>query len=200
VNDAPVAVNDSFTTNEDTALNVGAPGVLGNDTDIDSAMLTAALVTGPAHGTLTLNSDGSFNYAPVANYVGTDSFSYQASDGSLDSNVATVSLTIKPASPEPKFTIGNYTIVSSTRIDRTHFEYTMTAEIANIGLSAEGVKAVVTSTSPASVIVENTIIFGNVAAGQTLTSTDTFTFIQDRTVPFDPSAFVWSFVVDRLIP
>src|SRR5262249_44646356 len=57
--DAPVAANDSYTTNEDTPLNVTAPGVLGNDTDVDSIGLTATLVTGPTHGTLTLNADGS---------------------------------------------------------------------------------------------------------------------------------------------
>src|SRR5207245_2518026 len=62
VNDAPVAANDSFTTDEDTALTVAAPGVLGNDTDIDSPTLTAVLVSNPTHGTLTLNANGSFTY------------------------------------------------------------------------------------------------------------------------------------------
>src|SRR5438094_597516 len=94
VNDAPVAGDDSFTTAEDTALTVGAPGVLGNDTDVDSATLTAVLVAGPSHGTLTLNANGSFTYTPAANFNGSDNFTYQASDGSLSSNVATVSLTI----------------------------------------------------------------------------------------------------------
>ena len=44
VNDAPVAVDDAYTTNEDTALIVAAPGVLGNDTDVDGDTLTAVLV------------------------------------------------------------------------------------------------------------------------------------------------------------
>src|SRR2546426_8371085 len=59
---APVAANDSFATNEDTALTITAPGVLGNDTDIDSPALTAVVVTGPSHGALTLNANGSFTY------------------------------------------------------------------------------------------------------------------------------------------
>jgi hypothetical protein len=81
VNDAPVGANDSYTTNEDTALNVAAPGVLGNDTDVEASALTAAVVTGPAHGTLTLNASGSFSYTPASNYNGPDSFTYRASDG-----------------------------------------------------------------------------------------------------------------------
>ena len=81
VNDAPVAANDAYTTDEDTPLTRPAPGVLANDTDVDGATLTAVLVTGPAHGTLALNADGSFTYTPAANFNGSDSFTYQASDG-----------------------------------------------------------------------------------------------------------------------
>src|SRR5205807_291113 len=85
---------DSYTTAEDTPLTVSAPGVLGNDSDIDSPSLTAVLVSGPAHGTLMLSANGSFTYAPAANFNGADSFTYKANDGLLDSNTATVSLTV----------------------------------------------------------------------------------------------------------
>jgi RHS repeat-associated protein len=102
VNDPPVAGNDSFTTNEDTALVVSAPqGVLANDSDVDSATLTALLVGGPSHGTVVLNADGSFTYTPAANFNGTDSFTYKANDGELDSAVATVSLSIAPVNDPP---------------------------------------------------------------------------------------------------
>jgi VCBS repeat-containing protein len=94
VNDAPVAVNDSYSTAEDTPLTVSAPGVLSNDTDVDGDPLTAVLVAGPSHGLLTLNPDGSFNYTPFANYNGPDSFTYQADDGTVTSGAATVSLTV----------------------------------------------------------------------------------------------------------
>ena len=71
VNDAPVAVADSYSTAEDTALTVAAClAVLGNDTDVDGDPLTAIQVSGPAHGTLTLNADGSFVYTPAADYNG----------------------------------------------------------------------------------------------------------------------------------
>ena len=81
-NDAPAAVADAHTTAEDTVLTVPAPGVLGNDSDPDGDPLTAVLVTGPSHGTLTLNANGSFSYTPAADFTGSDSFTYRASDGS----------------------------------------------------------------------------------------------------------------------
>ena len=65
VNDAPVAVNDAYSVNKDTTLTVVAPGVLGNDTDVDGDPLTAVLVSGVSNGSLTLNSDGSFSYTPI---------------------------------------------------------------------------------------------------------------------------------------
>jgi VCBS repeat-containing protein len=101
VSDPPAATNDAYSTAEDTPLTVAAPGVLGNDTDPDSSTLTAALVTGPGHGTLTLNADGSFTYTPAANFNGTDTFTYRASDGSLTSDPATVTITVTPVNDSP---------------------------------------------------------------------------------------------------
>jgi hypothetical protein len=91
---SPVANNDSYSTNQNTVLSVGVPGVLANDTDPHNLPLTAVLVAGPVHGTIALNGDGSFTYAPAANFLGTDSFSYQASDGQDISTVATVTITV----------------------------------------------------------------------------------------------------------
>ena len=79
VNDAPVANPDSFATDEGVAL---SGNVLGNDTDVDSPTPSAMLVSGPAHGALVFNADGSFTYTPNANYFGPDGFTYKASDGS----------------------------------------------------------------------------------------------------------------------
>ena len=95
-----MASNDSYSITEravasDPSLGVGEhSGVLANDTDPQSMPLTASLVSGPTHGSLTLNSDGSFTYTPNTGYLGADSFTYQASDGFHNSNVATVSLTV----------------------------------------------------------------------------------------------------------
>src|SRR5213075_2844061 len=107
VNDPPgtsggIVADDSYTTPEDTTLIVAAPGVLANDTDVDADPLTAILVNGPTHGTLTLNSDGSFTYSPALNYNGPDSFTYKANDGQADSPTnATVSITVTPVNDPP---------------------------------------------------------------------------------------------------
>jgi serine protease AprX len=94
VNDAPVAVNDAYTVSGGAPLNVAVPGVLANDTDPDKDALTAVLVASPAHGTLTLNANGSLSYTATPGYSGTDTFTYRAFDGALSSNVATVTITI----------------------------------------------------------------------------------------------------------
>jgi uncharacterized repeat protein (TIGR01451 family) len=92
----PVATADAYSVNEEATLTVGASGVLANDTDPTAQPLTAVLVTGTSHGTLTLDANGGFVYTPAANYSGPDAFSYQASDGTLQSSVVAVALTINP--------------------------------------------------------------------------------------------------------
>jgi len=94
VNDAPVALDDAYTTNEDTLLTITAPGVLSNDTDVDGDPLTAVLVADVAHGTLALAADGSFTYLPDADWFGVDTFTYQAYDGEDYSEVVTVTITV----------------------------------------------------------------------------------------------------------
>lgn len=62
---APEAVDDAYETPKDTPLRVTRPGVLENDSDADDDPLTVlAVVAAPAHGSVTLNGDGSFTYTP----------------------------------------------------------------------------------------------------------------------------------------
>ncbi len=94
-NNVPVANDDSYSTPYNTPLIVAVGlGVLGNDTDLDTDPLTASVVTNVAHGVLVLNANGGFTYTPTFGYEGPDSFTYQANDGTADSNTATVSLTV----------------------------------------------------------------------------------------------------------
>jgi VCBS repeat-containing protein len=101
VNDAPVARNDAYSTDEDTSLTIAAAGVLANDSDVERDALSAVLETGPAHGRLALNADGSFSYTPEHDFNGADGFTYRASDGSLLSALTTVALTINPVNDAP---------------------------------------------------------------------------------------------------
>ncbi len=97
VNDAPVAVDDSAVTNEDTAVQIA---VLANDTDVDGDTLTVASVTDPAHGTAVKSGSGVL-YTPNAGYDGADSFTYTVSDGNGGTDTATVSVTVNDVTNNP---------------------------------------------------------------------------------------------------
>lgn len=116
INDAPIAVGNSYPVNEDTTLTVNAPGVMGNDSDAEGSGLTAVLVAGPANGTLTLNANGSFSYSPNANYAGSDSFTYKVNDGSLDSNVVTVALSVEAVNDAPVAVANSYSVDEGTTL------------------------------------------------------------------------------------
>jgi len=110
INDPPVANDDYYTTDEDTTLNIPAPGILTNDTDEENEPLTAILISNVSNGILNLNSNGAFEYSPDNNYFGTDSFTYKANDSSAESNTATVHITVdsvndapnEPSNPNPE--------------------------------------------------------------------------------------------------
>lgn len=95
----PVASPDSFQAFEDSTLAVGAPGVLGNDSDPDGDSLTASLLSGVSNGSLTLNGDGSFEYTPASGFVGTTGFTYEVVDGAGASDTAAVTLTVGSSPP-----------------------------------------------------------------------------------------------------
>ncbi len=105
VNDPPVAVNDTFTTPEDTPLVVtAANNILLNDTDSDSTSLIFLVVSQPQHGTLTAvnGQAGTFTYTPAPNFFGTDTFTYRASDNNSQSaNLATVTINVTGANDPP---------------------------------------------------------------------------------------------------
>jgi VCBS repeat-containing protein len=111
VNAGPAAVDDTYTVGEDMTLTIdAAAGVLDNDTDPDGDMLTAMLVGDVANGTLTLAADGSFTYVPDENFSGTDSFTYHATDGIIESGEATVTITVTAANDLPATVADDYSV------------------------------------------------------------------------------------------
>ena len=98
-NAGPVAVDDTASTDEDVAVSIG---VLGNDTDTDGDSLTVSGTTNPAHGTVTVNPDGTLGYTPADGFSGTDSFDYTVSDGNGGTDTATVTVTVRPVNDAPQ--------------------------------------------------------------------------------------------------
>jgi sugar lactone lactonase YvrE len=94
-NQAPIAQNQSATTNEDTSKAITLVA-----TDADTNPLTYTIVSGPSHGTLT-GTPPRVTYKPAANYNGADSFTFKANDGTVDSNIATVSITVVAVNDAP---------------------------------------------------------------------------------------------------
>ena len=103
VNDDPVAADDSFATSEDNSLTISTSDLLANDSDVDGDTLTVSLTptSGPTNGTLSVNSVGSFSYTPDADFNGTDTFTYQISDGNGGIAEATVEITVNPVNDTP---------------------------------------------------------------------------------------------------
>jgi len=94
-NSAPVADDGSLATPDNTDLVRDAQnGLASLVEDADDDTLTFSVVASPAHGDLVLASNGSFTYTPDDKYNRADSFTYKANDGALDSNVATMTITI----------------------------------------------------------------------------------------------------------
>ena len=93
---APIANADTYAVDQDNELSVPGPGVLTNDVDANIDPLQAILIDSVSNGVLGLLSDGSFVYTPNTGFVGTDSFTYKASDGLFESEPATVDINVLP--------------------------------------------------------------------------------------------------------
>ncbi len=106
-NRSPVAVGDARSLAEDGTLSIDVASLLSNDTDPDSDALTFTLVDTTQHGTLVDQGNGSFVYTPIANFFGTDTFTYRVNDGEVDSNLATVTLTVDGVNDAPTVVFGD---------------------------------------------------------------------------------------------
>ncbi len=98
VNDVPVAVDDSATTDEDTSVNIN---VLDDDTDVDLDTLSVSNTTTPSNGSVVVEANNTITYTPNAHYFGNDSFVYTVSDGNGGADTATVNITVNPVNDAP---------------------------------------------------------------------------------------------------
>jgi hypothetical protein len=105
---APVADNQSITTNEDTAKAITLTA-----NDVDGNTLTYSIVTSPTHGTLS-GTPPNVTYAPAANYNGPDSFTFKANDGMANSDIATVSITVNAVNDAPVANSQSVTVNQNT--------------------------------------------------------------------------------------
>ena len=118
VNDIPIAVNDQFTTAEDTALTIAVSDLLANDTDLDGDELQfTSIVSDVSNGTVTVNGDGTLTYTPNANFIGTDSFVYSVTDGNGGNSSATVEITISGENDAPTAVADRFTVNEDTSLN-----------------------------------------------------------------------------------
>ncbi len=123
VNDAPVAVNDSFTVAEDTPVTID---VRANDSDVDGDTLTVTQVNGAAittttpvtvtGGVVSLGADGKLTFTPTANYNGSPTFTYTVSDGHGGTATATVNGTVTPVNDAPVAVNDSFTVAEDTPV------------------------------------------------------------------------------------
>jgi VCBS repeat-containing protein len=94
---APVASSTPISTQAETAASGDLPA-----SDSDGDTLTFQKVSSPSHGNAVVNPDGSYSYTPTTGYRGSDSFTFKANDGTFDSNIATLSITVLDNAPVAK--------------------------------------------------------------------------------------------------
>lgn len=121
---APIALADAYDSVPGVTLSIDGTGVLGNDNPTDGPVLKAIAMSGPttSGGTYSLNASGSFTYTPPSPssttlFTGTDTFSYQATDGAKASNTATVTIRIAtPAAPTFPTTLDAFDRATATNL------------------------------------------------------------------------------------
>jgi large repetitive protein len=161
VNDAPAAKDGSYTTNEDTSANV----VLGAS-DVEGDALTYSIVGGPAHGKVT-GSGANRTYTPDPDYNGPDSFTFRASDGTADSNVATVNISVKAVNDAPAVMVLAGSASQSACLGDTSGRITL--KLSDVDSNLSDLKPSVASSSDTKLVPKSNVIFGG--SGGTRTAT-----------------------------
>jgi hypothetical protein len=184
VNDAPVASNDSATTNEDTAVIVSP---LTNDTDADGDTLTVSTFTQGTNGSVTDSGNGTLTYTPSDDYNGSDSFNYTVSDGNGETDTAAVSITINPINDAPVNVVPGPQTVFNTEVlsfnnreiqvedvDAETLEVTLTVSMGTLSLGSTSSVQVWGDNSPSLIAIGTVSAINTALNGLTYDPTDGF--------------------------
>ncbi|MDA0957439.1 MAG: retention module-containing protein, partial [Proteobacteria bacterium] len=115
VNDAPNALDDVITAQEDTLLE--GINVLANDTDADGNLLTVVDAVSASGGLVTFNEDGTLNYQAPAEFTGVDTITYTIDDGAGGTSTATVTVTVEPINDAPIAADDQITVQEDTLLE-----------------------------------------------------------------------------------
>ena len=193
-NPGPVANDDSFVTDEDTAFSGSVASGPGADSDPDGDDLTFSQLSNPDHGVVTFNSDGSFSYTPTDDYNGSDSFTYTATDADGATATATVNIEIISVNdgPEANVAIDDQTNFDSdvvsvdvsgnfSDVDGDGLTFSATGLPGGLSIDANGlISGTIDSSASAAgpYTVEVTVVDGNGGS-----VSDTFTWTVANTLP-----------------
>ena len=181
VNDQSIVTDHSLTVDEGATvetLDNNEINLLFNAVDVDEDVLTAILVTDPTNGSLTLNSDGTFSYTHDSSETISDSFTYKANDNSIDSNVATVTITINPVNDAP--VVSNHSVEVDEWGIASSLDNSETSILYNATDIEEDLLSAIVETAPTygTLILETDGTFSYTHDGSD-TLTDSFSFRAD---------------------
>ena len=181
VNDQSIVTDHSLTVDEGSTvetLDNNEINLLFNAVDVDEDVLTAILVTEPTNGSLTLNSDGTFSYTHDSSETVSDSFTYKANDNSIDSNVATVTITINPVNDAP--VVSNHSMEVDEGGIATLLDNSETSILYNATDIEEDLLSAIVETAPTygTLVLETDGTFSYIHDGSD-TLTDSFSFRAD---------------------
>lgn len=141
-NNAPVAVNQMITTAEDASV-----GITLNASDPEGSTLTFTVVSAPSHGSLS-GIAPNLTYAPNADYNGSDSFTFKANDGHIDSNTATIAITVTPVNDAPVASSQSLTTNEDTGIAVMLAASDVDGDILSYSIVSSPVHGALTGTAP----------------------------------------------------
>ncbi len=161
-NTPPTALDAAFSVREDR----GFGGVLLG-ADVDGDAITFAAVDAPANGRVVVNADGTFTYRPNPNFFGTDSFTFRTNDGEANSNLATVTITVRPVNDRPTLARSEFSVAENSPagtsvgtivgadVDGDTLTYAITGGNRNGAFAIDPATGVITVANPAALDFES---------------------------------------------